>query len=98
MASNAAGAARFSVGLAVRAFVVAALAAAAIAVAVVFHLYATALVCGALGALLLFGLVQTVARGDRMLARFATSVAAGDFDRAGRDVGGFAALAAAIDK
>ncbi len=33
-----------------------------------------------------------------MLARFATSAAADDFDRAGRDVGGFATLAAAIDR
>ncbi len=97
MASRAAGATPFSFGLAVRAALVAGLAVAALGVAAAFHLYATALVIAAAGALVLFSLVQAVARGDRMLARFATSVAADDADRAGRDVGGFVALAASID-
>jgi two-component system nitrogen regulation sensor histidine kinase NtrY len=98
MASKPAGAPLFSLGLAVRAFLVATLGVAAIGVGAGLHFYATALVIAAAGVLVLFGLVQAVGRGDRMLARFATSAAADDFDRAGRDVGGFATLAAAIDR
>jgi two-component system, NtrC family, nitrogen regulation sensor histidine kinase NtrY len=98
MASKPAGAALFSLGLAVRGFLVAALGASAIAVGAAFHFYATALVIAAAAGLVFVSLVQAVGRGDRMLARFATSAAAGDFDRAGRDAGGFRGLAAAIDR
>jgi len=62
------------------------------------HLYATAIVLGAVAALILADLARYVARGDRMLERFVEGLAAGDLQRPVRGAAGFGRLRGAIDR
>jgi nitrogen fixation/metabolism regulation signal transduction histidine kinase len=98
MASRAAGASRFSLGLVARATMVGVLAFAAVDLAAAWRLYATALVVVGFAGLVFFDLRRAVLRADRALGRFVEAMAAGEADRAGPGAAGFQALGEAIDR
>jgi two-component system nitrogen regulation sensor histidine kinase NtrY len=91
----------YSLGIAVRAALLATGTFAILQLLATHRLYATSLVVAAVTAALLFELRRYVARGDRMLAQYVTGLAAGDFERPPRDATatrGFRSLADAVDR
>jgi two-component system nitrogen regulation sensor histidine kinase NtrY len=98
MASRGFAASRFSAGLVARASAFAALAFVAVQLALVQHLYATAVVLAGLAGLAFLSLWRAVTQADRMFARFVEGVTAGEVDRAARTTGGLRRFADAIDR
>jgi signal transduction histidine kinase len=88
----------FAVGIAVRASLVGAIAFAILELLATQHLYATAMVLGAIAALILVDLARYVSRGDRMLERFIDGLAAGELERPARGAIGFGRLRGAIER
>ncbi len=91
----------FSLGIALRAALLAAIAFTVMRLLSAGQLYATACVAAAIGVLVVVDLARHIARGDRMLARFVDGLGAGDFERPVHGRGraaGFRQLAAAIDR
>jgi len=88
----------FAVGIGVRASLVGMIAFAILELLATQHLYATAIVLGAIAALILVDLARYVSRGDRMLERFVEGLAAGELERPLRGATGFRRLRGAIDR
>jgi two-component system, NtrC family, nitrogen regulation sensor histidine kinase NtrY len=88
----------FAVGIGIRAALVGAAVFAILELVAIGRFYATAIVLGAVAALILADLARYIARGDRMLERFVEGLAAGELEHPARNHGGFDRLRGAIER